>query len=206
VPFYGKERQEMKKLLIVLGVVAILLGGCGASKDYVAQQIQDSESRTNAQLSGLKDKTDGNATEIAKLRTLSDELSNKTDMAINEAKGFENYEIIWSGEINFDFDSYAITETAGTILNEAGDKLESHPGSIIEVIGHTDITGSSNYNFLLGEKRADAAKRFLADNFGISLYRMFTISQGENKPVAMPDERNASSKNRRVILKVWGRL
>jgi peptidoglycan-associated lipoprotein len=74
----------------------------------------------------------------------------------------------------------------------------------LEIVGHTDRTGASNYNFLLGEKRANSAKRYLADKFGISLYRMFVVSYGEEKPVAMPDEENASSKNRRVVLQVWG--
>ena len=42
---------------------------------------------------------------------------------------------------------------------------------------------------MLGEQRAAAAKGYLADKFGISLYRMFTISFGKDKPVAMPDQR-----------------
>ncbi|MDH4156065.1 MAG: OmpA family protein [candidate division Zixibacteria bacterium] len=196
----------MKKALVFLVLVALIIGGCGASKDYVAQQIADSEGRTGAQIAGLTDKTDGNAAEIAKLRSLANELSKKTDMAINEAKGFENYQIIWSGEVNFDFDSYAITETAETILNEAGEKMEAYPGAVIEIAGHTDRTGSSGYNLMLGEKRSNAAKRFLSDRFGISLYRMFIISYGKDKPIATPDEMHAASKNRRVTLKVWGRL
>jgi outer membrane protein OmpA-like peptidoglycan-associated protein len=35
---------------------------------------------------------------------------------------------------------------------------------------------------------------------------MYTVSHGESKPVALPDEKNANSKNRRVTLKLWGRL
>ena len=72
--------------------------------------------------------------------------------------------------------------------------------------GYTDATGTSKYNLLLGEKRANSARRYLADNYGISLYRMFIISWGEDKPVAMPDEKNASSKNRRVKVTIWGTL
>jgi outer membrane protein OmpA-like peptidoglycan-associated protein len=36
------------------------------------------------------------------------------------------------------------------------------------------------------------------------LYRMFTISYGKSKPVALPDQKQSGSKNRRVSLKLWG--
>jgi len=38
----------------------------------------------------------------------------------------------------------------------------------------------------------------------VALYRMFIVSFGENKPIAMPDEANTNAKNRRVVLKLWG--
>jgi len=199
----------MKKIYVlpvILAFMVLLVSGCGVNKDYVAQQIVDSEAKTNAKITAVSGKVDTNDQEITKLKTLATQLEEKADMAINKAAGFESYQIIWSGEINYDFDSYEIDDLAGGILNEAGEKLESYPGSIIEIAGHTDITGSAKYNFLLGEKRSNSAKRYLAERFGISLYRMFIISYGEDKPVAMPDEQHASSKNRRVTLTIWGQL
>ncbi len=195
-----------KSMAIVLLGLLLLVAGCGVNKDFVAQQIADSEARTDGKIGELRDKTDGNAAEVAKLKSLAAELTKKTDMAINEAKGFENYQAIWQGVINFDFDSYEINATSEQILNDAGLKLEQNPGSVIEILGHTDVTGAATYNFLLGEKRAGSTKRYLAEKFGISLYRMFTMSYGERKPIAMPDERNASSMNRRVNLTIWGKL
>jgi len=178
--------------------------GCGVNKDYVAEQIAQSEGRTSAQIASVGEKADANADEVTKLKALASELSSKTDMAINKAKGFEAYQVLWSGVINFDFDSWDITPTAEQILAEAGQKMGEFPGSVIEVAGYTDRTGSVKYNLMLGERRANAAKRYLNDNYGISLYRMFVISYGKSKPVAMPDERDGASKNRRVTLKVWG--
>ena len=201
-----KEVSIMKKTGIIMSGLALLVAGCGVNKEYVQQQINESEARSDSKIASMQAKADANAAEIAKLQSLAQQLSEKTDMAINEAKGFENYQIIWSGVINFDFDSYEITPAVADILNEAGQKMEQHPGSVIEIAGHTDRTGSAKYNLLLGEKRSNAAKRYLVDHFGISLYRLFVISHGKEKPVAMPDERNAASKNRRVTLKVWGQL
>ncbi|MEW6412863.1 MAG: OmpA family protein [Candidatus Zixiibacteriota bacterium] len=196
----------MRIFLVVALLLSLMFVGCGASKDYVAQQIQQSEAKTSAEINAVREKTDTNAAEIKKLQSLAAQISEKADLAINKAKGFENYQIIWQGEINFDFDSYLITGTAESILNEAGEKMEEFPGSILEVAGYTDRTGTAKYNYMLGQQRADATKRFLASKFGISLYRMFTVSYGEDKPVALPDEQNASSKNRRVTLAVWGEL
>ena len=196
----------MKKSIPILAVLLLLIAGCGVQKDYVTEQIAASEARTSAQMSVLDGKTNDNASELARLQALATELEKKTDMAINEAKGFENYQIIWQGEVNFDYDAYEIDDVAAQILAEAGDKMTAHGGSLVEIVGHTDASGSAKYNLLLGEKRANAAKRYLSDNYGISLYRMFVLSYGKQKPVALPDEKYANSKNRRVKLTVWGNL
>lgn len=189
------------KHVSIAALLALALAGCGVKKDYVAQQIAESESRTNAK---IDTNASLSATDIARLQQLTSELSKKTDMALNKASGFENYQVIWSGEINFSFDSWEVDNVGEQILNEAGQKMQDVKNSLLEVAGHTDATGSSQYNLTLGDRRADAAKRYLNDHFGVSLYRMFSISYGKSKPVAMPDQRQAGAKNRRVTLQLWG--
>ena len=195
--------MPVKRLIILLSVIA-LVAGCGASKDYVDEQIRDSEARTSAQLGDVEGKASATSLDLQKLQALQNDLESK--MALNQAKGFENYEVIWEGEVNFDFDSYEITSVAEQTLMEAGQKLELSTESLVELVGHTDRTGSNSYNIELGGKRAESVKRFLADRYGISLYRMFTLSYGEGKPSALPDEGNAASRNRRVKVIVWGEL
>ncbi len=195
----------MKTLMVtVLGLGLLLAAGCGVNKDYVQEQVSESEARMTEQMGQLESDVNANEEQIAQLQSLSQELSKKTDMAINQAKGFENYQIIWEGTINFAFDQFEITATAEEILLEACEKMEQTPSSVVEIAGHTDRTGSARYNVLLGEMRANAAKRFLSDRCGMSLYRLFIVSHGENKPAAMSDEREAASKNRRVSLTIWG--
>jgi outer membrane protein OmpA-like peptidoglycan-associated protein len=196
--------MKMTKLFVLL-VVAALVSGC-ASKGFVEEQIRASESRTSSQLTDVSGRATGMEADIEQLKALSRELSEKTEMAINQAKGFENYQIIWQGEVNFDFDSYDVTPVAEQTLTEAGQKMESSPKSLVELVGHTDRTGSNKYNILLGERRAESVKRFLADRFGVSLYRMFTLSYGKEKPLELPDQANASHKNRRVKVVIWGDL
>lgn len=193
-------------LMIFLLTGLLMLAGCGVKQQFVLDEIAASEARSQAEIGSVKDKVDMNAEELTRLQGLATALDKKADLAINKASGFENYQIIWSGEINFSFDSYDIDDVAASILDEAGMKMEQVPGSLLEIVGHADQTGAASYNLLLGEKRANSSKRFLADKFGISLYRMFVVSYGEAKPAAISGENQSASKNRRVSLSVWGAL
>jgi outer membrane protein OmpA-like peptidoglycan-associated protein len=193
-------------LMIFLLTALLMLAGCGVKQQFVLDEIAASEARSQAEIGSVKDKVDMNAEELTRLQGLATALDKKADLAINKASGFENYQIIWSGEINFSFDSYDIDDVAASILDEAGMKMEQVPGSLLEIVGHADQTGAASYNLLLGEKRANSSKRFLAGKFGISLYRMFVVSYGEAKPAAISGENQSASKNRRVSLSVWGAL
>lgn len=195
----------MKTLMVtVLGLGLLLAAGCGVNKDYVQEQLAESEARQNEQISSLQSEVQANDEQLQKLQSLSQELSKKADMAINKAAGFENYQVIWEGVINFDFDSYEITSAAEQTLLDACQAMEQNPQSVAEIAGHTDKTGSAKYNLMLGQLRSASAKQFLVERCGLSLYRLFEVSHGENKPVAMADEMNANSRNRRVTIKVWG--
>lgn len=191
----------MKYLMIV--AIAALLAGC-ASKSYVAEQVAGAETRQSAKLAEVNAKADQNTADLAKLQALSVELGKKADLAINKVSGFESYKILWEGEINFAFDKSDVDAVAQQILGEAGQKMNGEPRSIIEVAGFTDQVGSRDYNYLLGQRRADATKRFLFEKYGIGLFRMFTVSFGKDKAAGASDTKHAGSRDRRVTLKVWG--
>ncbi|SYZ73396.1 putative Outer membrane protein, OmpA/MotB family [Candidatus Zixiibacteriota bacterium] len=197
----------MGKKLAFAALVAVLLliAGC-ASKGYVDKQIADMQTKVQADVSSAKAQSDANAVEIQKIQAATDELSKKTDKALNQAKGFENYQVIWEGTVNYAFDSYDLNQVATDNLEALGQKMIDVKQSILEIAGYTDRTGPASYNFELGIKRAEAVKTHMTDKFGIPLYRMYTVSYGKTKPVAMPDEANANAKNRRVVLKLWGPL
>ncbi len=197
--------MPVKRLIILLSVIA-LVAGCGASKNYVDEQIRGSEARTSAQLGNVEGKASATSLDLQKLQALQSDLKAKAEMALNQAKGFENYQVIWEGEVNFDFDSDEITSAAEQTLMDAGQKMETSPESLVELVGHTDNTGSNSYNLALGERRSESVRRFLNDRFGISLYRMFTLSYGEERAAALSDEPNSASRNRRVTVRVWGEL
>ncbi len=197
--------MKVKCLILLISVAVLLISGC-ASKGYVDERMASIKTEMQDDMNKMKSQASMNADEIKKLQTLSQELSQKTEMALNEAKGFETYQVIWEGVVNFDFDSYDLTQVAKDNLEGLGQKMIDYPRSLLELAGYTDKTGTPKYNFELGLKRTQSVEKYMVDKFGIALYRMFNVSHGQEKPVALPDEKNANAKNRRVTLKLWGRL
>ncbi len=98
----------------------------------------------------------------------------------------------------FDFDSAQISENAAMDLAKLGAALSSDQlkGQKFLLAGHTDAKGSDDYNQLLSEKRADAVRSYLIENYGIGAAQLIAAGYGEENP-ATPDAPEASE-NRRV--------
>jgi peptidoglycan-associated lipoprotein len=199
-----KEKTMKKTKWLIVTLAALMVTGCAASKNYVDQQVAESEARTAANISTVENRTELNSEEIARLAILQEELADKTEMMINEARGFEDYEIIWEKSVNYESDSYHLSSVSEETLAECGEMLASMPEAVLEIAGHTDRTGSADHNLILGDKRANAVKRFLAERYDISAFRMFIISYGEEKPIASANDRSANAMNRRAMLRIWG--
>ena len=106
------------------------------------------------------------------------------------------------GSIYFDYDSSSIRGDAKTTLKANGQAMSSHSEwKTITLEGHTDERGSEEYNLALGERRANAAKQYLAD-LGAPTSRMVTVSFGEASPAVQGHDESAWRWNRRVEFKV----
>jgi len=99
-------------------------------------------------------------------------------------------------EIYFAFDKYDLSTDARATLKANGDWLRKNPAARIEIEGHCDERGTSEYNLALGAKRAQAAKDYLA-TLGIPASRISTISYGEETPVCREHNESCWQKNRR---------
>ena len=71
----------------------------------------------------------------------------------------------------------------------------------VEIEGHTDNTGTEQYNLTLGEQRAMAVRNYLFEG-GIPLHAINVISRGEQAPVADNKTADGRAQNRRVVVKV----
>ena len=100
-------------------------------------------------------------------------------------------------DVLFEFDSYDLRGNARDVLRGNADWLKSNPSARIEVEGHCDERGTSEYNLALGARRSQAAKDYLV-SLGISPERISTISYGEEIPVCTEPNENCWRQNRRA--------
>ena len=98
-------------------------------------------------------------------------------------------------EIYFDFDSYALTAEARSILQTNAAWMKANPTAQIEIEGHCDERGTTEYNLALGAKRARAGMDYLV-SLGVSPSRIKTVSYGEELPVCKERSEDCYQKNR----------
>lgn len=100
-------------------------------------------------------------------------------------------------DIYFDYDQSSIREDSKKQLNENIEWLRKNPAGKVTIEGHCDERGSSEYNLALGERRARAARDYLAAS-GIQANRISTISFGKERPFALGHDESAWKWNRRA--------
>ncbi|MGH7783603.1 MAG: peptidoglycan-associated lipoprotein Pal, partial [Candidatus Binatia bacterium] len=100
-------------------------------------------------------------------------------------------------EIYFDFDSYSLRADARETLKTNGQWLRSNPSAQVQVEGHCDERGTTEYNLALGSRRAQTVKDYLV-TLGANGDRLTTISYGEELPVCTEQNEECWQKNRRV--------
>lgn len=103
--------------------------------------------------------------------------------------------------IHFDFDKYNIRPGDASILEENSKVLKKYPDIAILIEGHCDERGTREYNLLLGERRANAAKEYLVQ-LGIDPNRIATVSYGKERPLELGSNEAAWAINRRCEFKL----
>jgi peptidoglycan-associated lipoprotein len=100
-------------------------------------------------------------------------------------------------DINFNFDSADLSQTARATLKDNAEWLKGNPAARVQIEGHCDERGAADYNMALGAKRAQAAMDYLA-TLGVAANRLSTISYGEEIPVCREHTEDCWAKNRRA--------
>ena len=103
-----------------------------------------------------------------------------------------------SDTVLFAFDSYALDEEARQTLGAQASWLAGRSSVTVTIEGHADIRGTREYNLALGERRANAAKNFLAAQ-GVNVSRMSVISYGKERPAVEGSTEAAHAANRRAV-------
>ena len=99
--------------------------------------------------------------------------------------------------ILFDTNSSDLKPAARTNLQNLATSLQNNPQTNILIVGHTDNTGTDQYNQDLSVRRAASVKTFIASN-NVANSRLSTSGKGESEPIADNNTVDGRSQNRRV--------
>jgi len=98
--------------------------------------------------------------------------------------------------VHFDFDKYDIRLEDMEILKQNAAVLNRFPAVKIQIAGHCDERGTTEYNLALGERRASTGKKYLI-SLGVDEKRISTISYGKEKWLDPGHNEEAWARNRR---------
>jgi peptidoglycan-associated lipoprotein len=105
---------------------------------------------------------------------------------------------VMSDTVHFDTDQDDVRDQDKAILQSQAQWLARYPTKRISIEGHADERGTRDYNLALGERRANAAKNYLA-GLGVAPERMSTISYGKERPIALGSDETSWAQNRRAV-------
>ncbi|MBA3754706.1 MAG: OmpA family protein [Nitrosomonas sp.] len=101
------------------------------------------------------------------------------------------------GDFSFDTGKADIKPEMQPVLNSMVAGLKSNPNSQVNIIGHTDNTGSDAVNNPLSVNRAASTRSYIVSQ-GVAMNRLHIDGRGSNEPVAPNDNASNRAKNRRV--------
>jgi len=113
----------------------------------------------------------------------------------------DNITLNMPSNITFALNSADLNQQFFNALDGVSMVLKEYDKTVIEVAGHTDSSGSDQYNQALSERRAQAVAGYLGSH-GVKTQRLITIGAGEAHPVASNDTEQGRSQNRRVELTI----
>jgi outer membrane protein OmpA-like peptidoglycan-associated protein len=113
----------------------------------------------------------------------------------------DNITLDMPGNVTFGFDSANLNPQFNSVLDKVAETLIDYNQTVIQVAGHTDSTGSRDYNMKLSERRANSVKNYLVSR-GVPAQRLDTIGAGPDYPVADNSTEAGRAENRRVELTI----
>ncbi|HEK1686364.1 TPA: OmpA family protein [Pseudomonas putida] len=105
-------------------------------------------------------------------------------------------------DVKFDFDKSVVKPNSYGDIKNLADFMKQYPQTTTVVEGHTDSVGPDAYNQKLSERRANAVKQVLTQQYGIESNRVDSVGYGETRPVADNATEAGRAVNRRVEAQV----
>lgn len=99
-------------------------------------------------------------------------------------------------DVFFGYDQWTLSDAGMEALNHDAAYLKDHPGTVLKIEGHCDERGTTDYNMVLGDKRAKAARHYLMET-GVSPKQITIVSFGKERPFCFDREESCYQQNRR---------
>lgn len=113
----------------------------------------------------------------------------------------DNITLNMPGSITFALNSADLNSQFYSALDGVAMVLKEYDKTVVEVAGHTDSTGSDQYNQSLSQRRAQSVATYLSSR-GVNNQRLLTVGGGEAYPIASNDTEQGRAANRRVELTI----
>ena len=186
--------------LIILGS-ALLFGGCAKKvppvevSDTSAQEAAAREARLKEEEAARRERE---AAIAERERAVVEESMRRRFAEQSRAgAGAMSGTDFMNQDVLFAYDSFTLSNEAKSVLERKAAWLAENPQVKVQIEGHCDERGTTDYNLALGERRAHAAKQYLVA-LGINAGRLSTISYGEETPLDPSHSEAAWSRNRRA--------
>jgi len=105
-------------------------------------------------------------------------------------------------DVKFDFDKSVVKPGSYGDIKNLADFMQQYPQTTTTVEGHTDSVGPDAYNQKLSQRRADAVKKVLVNQYGVGASRVSSVGYGASRPVADNKTEAGRAVNRRVEAEV----
>jgi outer membrane protein OmpA-like peptidoglycan-associated protein len=218
----SEMEDKMRRVIIVILVMAVALAGCaqpmsktqkgtalgagtGAAVGAGLGQLIGGDTEATLIGAGLGAALGGTAGGFFANYMEKQEQAMRQNLASVEdasvRRDAQTLAVTFKSDLLFDFDSAAVKPGGFDELQRVAEVLNAYPQTTIQIAGHTDSSGSEQYNQILSERRAEAVKNILV-NYQVVPQRISTIGFGESQPVASNDTAAGRQMNRRVNITI----
>jgi outer membrane protein OmpA-like peptidoglycan-associated protein len=123
------------------------------------------------------------------------------DTGIEVVRDGDNLLLVMPGDITFATNSAAISPNFNPVLQDVALVVNEYEKTVLLIKGHTDDTGTEQYNQMLSERRANAVKNLMIA-YGVNSQRITTVGLGEYQPKVPNTSETNRQLNRRVELEI----
>jgi peptidoglycan-associated lipoprotein len=187
-----------KKFLVGVGILAMLLAGCGQQPELDVDADQNKTEKL-----AEKNVTKAENTTVENAQPQETDLTDTTTVQVTEDSVVQKdvnqnlAKLLAKEVVHFDFDKYNIRPDQMPIVEEVANILKDAKGNFtVRIEGNCDEWGTDEYNYALGLKRAKTVKQALID-LGVPAEKLTIISYGESNPVCTEHNKACWAKNRR---------